>query len=294
MVYTLVGNKDYVLEEIDKIVGDSSNVISYDLDECSIKDAIIDLDTVSLFGKKIVKVFGLDKIDDSDFLIKYFDNSLDNVLILVSYKELDNRKKLTKVLKEKTEYKEIFSYDFNGYVKERLDGFKMDFMTINLLVSYCDGDIKRLFNELEKLKLYKFNEKVITLDDVNRIVRKGYDSTIFNLIDEINSGNKEKIYSIYRELLMENETEEKILYTIANHYRLLYKVKIKSMSMSDSEMIRIYRLHPYRLTKLKEQCRLVSREKILFMLKGLSDVDISVKSGKMDISTGMFLFLENL
>lgn len=294
MVYTLVGNKDYVLEEIDKIVGDSSNVISYDLEECSIKDAIIDLDTVSLFGKKIVKVFGLDKIDDSDFLIKYLDNVLDNVLILVSYKELDNRKKLTKVLKEKTEYKEIFSYDFNGYVKERLDGFKMDFMTINLLVSYCDGDIKRLFNELEKLKLYKFNEKVITLDDVNRIVRKGYDSTIFNLIDEINSGNKEKIYSIYRELLMENETEEKILYTIANHYRLLYKVKIKSMSMSDSEMIRIYRLHPYRLTKLKEQCRLVSREKILFMLKGLSDVDISVKSGKMDISTGMFLFLENL
>ena len=294
MVYTLVGNKDYVLEEIDKIVGDSSNVISYDLDECSIKDAIIDLDTVSLFGKKIVKVFGLDKIDDSDFLIKYLDNALDNVLILVSYKELDNRKKLTKVLKEKTEYKEIFSYDFNGYVKERLDGFKMDFMTINLLVSYCDGDIKRLFNELEKLKLYKFNEKVITLDDVNRIVRKGYDSTIFNLIDEINSGNKEKIYSIYRELLMENETEEKILYTIANHYRLLYKVKIKSMSMSDSEMIRVYRLHPYRLTKLKEQCRLVSREKILFMLKGLSDVDINVKSGKMDISTGMFLFLENL
>ncbi len=294
MVYTLVGNKDYVLEEIDKIVGDSSNVISYDLEECSIKDAIIDLDTVSLFGKKIVKVFGLDKIDDSDFLIKYFDNVLDNVLILVSYKELDNRKKLTKVLKEKTEYKEIFSYDFNGYVKERLDGFKMDFMTINLLVSYCDGDIKRLFNELEKLKLYKFNEKVITLDDVNRIVRKGYDSTIFNLIDEINSGNKEKIYSIYRELLMENETEEKILYTIANHYRLLYKVKIKSMSMSDSEMIRVYRLHPYRLTKLKEQCRLVSREKILFMLKGLSDVDINVKSGKMDISTGMFLFLENL
>ena len=80
MVYTLVGNKDYVLEEIDKIVGDSSNVISYDLDECSIKDAIIDLDTVSLFGKKIVKVFGLDKIDDSDFLVKYFDNALDNVL----------------------------------------------------------------------------------------------------------------------------------------------------------------------------------------------------------------------
>lgn len=294
MVYTLVGNRDYVLEEINNIVGDLTNVVSYDLDETSIRDAIVDLDTVSLFGKKVVKVFNLDKIDDSDCLIKYLDNMCDNVLILVSYKKLDNRKKITKVLKSKTVYKEIFNYDFNGFVRDNLDGFSMDFMTINLLVSYCDGDIKRLFNELEKLKLYKFNDKVINSDDVNRLVRRGYDSTIFNLIDEINDGNRDKVISIYKELLLENETEEKILYTIANHYRLLYKVKIKSMSMSDNDIIKLYKIHPYRFNKLKMQCKVVSSDRILSMLKGLSDIDISVKSGKMDISTAMFLFFEKL
>lgn len=294
MVYTLVGNKDYVLEEVKKLEKDSDNIVSYDMEDSSLKDAIIDLDTVSLFGNKIVKVFNLDKVLDGDSLIKYLDNPGSNTLILISYKELDNRKKLTKVLKEKTKYKEVFNYDFNSYVKSNLDGYDMDFMAINLLVSYCDNNVRRIKSELEKLKVYKFNDKVITSDDVNNLVKKGYDSTIFNLIDEINGGNRERVINIYRELLMENETEEKILYTIANHYRLLYKVKIKSMSLSDGELIKLYKLHPYRLTKLKEQCRLVSSDRILDMLKSLSDIDINVKSGKMDISTGMFLFFEKL
>lgn len=294
MVYTLVGNKDYVLEEVKKLEKDSDNIVSYDMEDSSLKDAIIDLDTVSLFGNKIVKVFNLDKVLDGESLIKYLDNPGSNTLILISYKELDNRKKLTKVLKEKTKYNEVFNYDFNSYVKSNLDGYDMDFMAINLLVSYCDNNVRRIKNELEKLKVYKFNDRVITSDDVDNLVKKGYDSTIFNLIDEINGGNRERVINIYRELLMENETEEKILYTIANHYRLLYKVKIKSMSLSDGELIKLYKLHPYRLTKLKEQCRLVSSDRILDMLKSLSDIDINVKSGKMDISTGMFLFFEKL
>lgn len=294
MIYTLVGNKDYVSEEIKRIIKDSTNIISYDLDEKQIKDAILDLNTFSLFGDKIVIVYNLDKLENSTSLIEYLESSSNNTLILVSYKELDNRKKITKLLKDKTKYKEIFNYDFNKYVKENLDDFKMDYLAINLLVSYCDGNVKRLKSELDKLKLYKFNEKEITSDDINKLVRKGYDSTIFNLIDEINAGNKEKVISIYKELLYENETEEKILYTIANHYRLLYKVKIKSISLSDNELVKLYKLHPYRLTKLKEQCKLVSSDKILSILKELSDIDINMKSGKIDISTGMFLFFQKL
>ena len=48
------------------------------------------------------------------------------------------------------------------------------------------------------------------------------------------------------------------------------------------------------LTKLKEQCNLISSDEILSMLKELSNIDIGVKSGKIDISTGMFLFFEKL
>ena len=86
MIYTLVGNKDYVLEEVKKLENDSDNIVSYDMKDSSLKDAIIDLDTVSLFGNKIVKVFNLDKVLYGGSLIKYLDNPGSNTLILISYK----------------------------------------------------------------------------------------------------------------------------------------------------------------------------------------------------------------
>lgn len=296
MTYTFVGNKDYIDEEINKISKNFSleNIVTYNLEEDLINKVIEDLNTVSLFGKKLIEVFNIDKLENTEKIIKYLDNQGDNTLVLISYKELDKRKKLTKALKEKTEYKELFNYDFSKFIKDNLEDFEMSNMAINILISYCDNNLKRISSELEKLKIYKINEKEITVDDIKKLVKKGYDSTIFNLIDAINLKDKDKIFKIYTELLEENETEEKILYTIANHYRLLLQIKIKTKDKSDNEIIAEYKMHPYRLTKLKEQCSLVSDEMILKILKSLSEIDIEIKSGKKSISTGMCLFFENL
>ena len=296
MTYTFVGNKDYIDEEINKISKNFSleNIVTYNLEEDLINKVIEDLNTVSLFGEKLIEVFNIDKLEDAEKIIKYLDNQGDNTLVLISYKELDKRKKLTKALKEKTEYKELFNYNFSKFIKDNLEDFEMPVMAINILIIYCDNNLKRISSELEKLKIYKINEKEITVDDIKKLVKKGYDSTIFNLIDAINLKDKNKIFKIYNELLEENETEEKILYTIANHYRLLLQIKIKTKDKSDNEIIAEYKMHPYRLTKLKEQCSLVSDEMILKILKSLSEIDIEIKSGKKSISTGMCLFFENL
>ena len=167
-------------------------------------------------------------------------------------------------------------------------------MAINLLIGYCGNNLSRIENELEKLKLYKLNEKEITTEDIENLVKKSLDSTIFNLIDKINEKDKVKIFKIYNELLEEGETEEKIMYTIANHYRLLFQISEKIKSLSDDEIIKEYRMHPYRLTKLKEQLNLIVQDDILTILKRLSDIDINIKKGKIDIKTAMFLFFEGL
>lgn len=296
MTYTLVGNRDYVFEEINRLQRSfcDENIVSYDLEDVSMDRVIEDLNTTSLFGDKFIKVTGFEKMEDASSLIKYLDHESSNILILVSFKELDSRKKITKILKEKTKYKELFNYDLSSFVKERLDDYKMNAMAINVLINNCGTNIKRVENELEKLKLYKFKEKEITALDVEKLVKKGFDATIFNLIDVINARDKSKIFKIYHELLEEGETEEKILYTIANHYRLLFQVKVNSLIMSDSELIKEYKLHPFRLTKLKQQGSFVSKKEILEILKGLSDIDIAIKSGKKDISTSMVMFFENI
>jgi len=296
MTYTLVGNKDYINEELNKLSKDFSeeNIVTYNLEEIPFFKVLEDLNTISLFGKKLITAENLEFIEDIKDIEKYLENESDNTLVLISYKELDNRKKITKLLKDKTKYKELFNYNLSSFVKEKLENYKMSTFTINILINNCSNNIKRIENELEKLKLYKFNEKEITTEDVEKLVKKGFDSTIFNLIDAINQKNKEKIFKIYHELKEEGESEERILYTIANHYRLLLCISEKRKTTSDGDLIKEYKLHPFRLTKLKEQSNLLFKDEILSMLKELSNIDISIKSGKKDISTAMIMFFENL
>lgn len=296
MTYTFIGDKDYLNNEINKIAKDFpiENIVHFNLEENSIKTVIEDLDTVSLFGEKLVIVHNIDKLDDQEMLIKYLNNPSNNTLILTSNTELDKRKKITKILKEKTKYKEFLNYNVENIIKENLEDYKMSNMTINLLISYCSNNLLRIENELEKLKTYKFEEKEITEKDIENLVKKSFDATIFDLIDSINSNNKDKIFKIYNELIKEGETEEKIMYTIANHYRLLFQISEKIKTQSDDEIIKEYRMHPYRLTKLKEQIHMMNQEQVLHILKSLSDIDIGIKKGEKDITNSMFIFFESL
>ena len=296
MTYTFVGDKDFLNREIIKISKSfsSENIAHYDLTEDSINSVIQDLDTVSLFGNKLVIVSNIDLLEDFELLENYLSNPSDNTLILLSEKELDKRKKSTKVIIDKTKYRELFSYNLSNVVKENLDGFKISPMALNLLINYCSNNINRIENELEKLKIYKSEEKEINAEDVEKLVKKSLDSTIFDLIDKINQNDKDGIFKIYNELVEEGETEEKIMYTIANHYRLLFQISEKAKIYSDDEIIKSYKMHPYRLTKLKEQTSIVPQSEILRILKRLSEIDIGIKKGEADIKNSMFLFFESL
>ena len=296
MTYTFIGEKDYVQKEVSKIsqAFNQENIVRYNLEETNVGKVIEDLNTISLFGNKLVIANSINKIDNPDSLIEYLNNEGSNTLILISFKELDKRKKITKVLQEKTKYKEFLSYDLESIIKEDLKDFRMSPMAINLLISYCGHNLSRIENELKKLMIYKAEEKEITIEDIESLVKKSLDSTIFNLIDKINEKDKNQVLKIYNELLEEGETEEKIMYTIANHYRLLFQISEKIKTLSDDDIIKEYKMHPYRLIKLKGQLNLIIQDDILKILKDLSDIDINVKKGKIDIKTAMFLFFEGL
>ena len=298
MNYTFLGNKDFVTKEINDLIKDYNDeeIGYYNLEEDSIDRVLEDISTVSLFGKKIVVVYNLDKLKDDKDLINYLNSDTDdnNILVLSSYKELDKRKKIVKTLKEKTKLKELFSLDMVTYIKNNLKDYKMDFMTINLLISYTSSNIFRIDNELEKLKIYKDFDKIITSDDVKKIVKKSYDSTIFDLIDNINRKDIDKIFKIYEELQKEGETSDRIMYTIANHYRLLFQIKNLIGEKSDKEIQSMYLMHPYRLTKLKEQANVMDNSDILFLLQSLGNIDIKVKSGKGKLDSLLILFFRSL
>lgn len=298
MIYTILGGKDHVKKEVSNLIKGKSreSVSRYDMGnkDININNIIMDLDTVSLFGEKTVIIDDIEKLEDYDDLIKYIFNPNNNTLILTSTKQLDKRKKITKVLSDNTKIIDLFDFDFVSYLKNNLEDYRMSFKDINLLIDYCGSDIGRLDNELSKLKLYKIEDKEITSSDIKKLVKRSYDSTIFNLIDSVNRRDIESIRRIYGELISMGDSDDKIMYTIANHYRLLYQISVKTKYLDDKEIISEYNMHPYRLTKLKEQLNMISDDEILNILKSLGDIDINYKMGKKNLSDEMFLFFERL
>lgn len=298
----LIQSNDYISikESINNILSEnnlnSESIIRYDLNEVVFDKVLEDLDTYNfLVDRKVIvcdNAYFLtgnrNKKDDSDDVkkfSKYLDNpSLDNILVIVC-DNLDERKNIVKLLKEKAIIidKEV---SINKIIKSRLDGFKMEDYVIKYLIEYCGNDNEKILNELEKLKCYKNLDKNITYDDIDSIVLKTFNDNVFSLIDAIMNRNKKKAINLYLDLLKNGEDINKILSLVCDQFRMIYngKILLKEHNNNYKEVAGILDIHPYRFQKAIDGSYNYSNYDILKYISVLDDIEIGIKTGKCTIS----------
>ena len=291
-MYLIISNDKVVLDlKISEILKKNQNgsILRYDLEEVPVENLIEDLDTYNFLEDKKI-VIGLHAsflsstkkdavVHNIEVLEKYIKNpNPDNILILVA-DSIDKKKKIVKELLEVCEVLEG-EYSSKDLIKNNLDDYQMDNKAIELLIEYC-GDTERIINELEKLKLYKLDDKIITSDDIKNIVSKNIDDNIFTLVDYIINGRKKEAYEIYNELLLHGEQVANIIPKLANKIRLIYQVKVfLKEGKSDLEISKLLKSHPYPIKLARESSYKYSEQLILEYLNKLADLDYNLKSGK--------------
>ena len=200
--YLIVTNDKITLDEKIKELNKSNDaeVVFYDLLEVPVEKLIEDLDTINfLASKKIVVGYNAfflssDKTKstvehNTDILEHYLDNQSDNILIL-TIDNIDKKKKIvSNILKKVNLIEEIA--DIDTLIKKRFEDYKISNILIEKLKNRCGNDHERIFNEIEKLKLYKIDTKEILEEDIDKVVMENLDDNIFHFIDNILSGNKE-------------------------------------------------------------------------------------------------------
>lgn len=294
----------YVIASTDKITLDEkikelnknndAEVVFYDLIDTNITRLIEDLNTYNfLANRKIIvgtnAVFLSSEKNKSniehnlDTLEKYLDNpSPDNILILVT-DSIDKRKKITSTILKKAELIEELT-DINKIIKKRLDGYKISDRTISKLCEYCGNNHERVFNEIEKLKLYKIDEKEITDKDIEDIVVQVLDDNIFHFIDSILSGNKKYAFKLYNNFMLHGEQIVHLIILLSNKIRLMYQVKVLyNKGNSDKAISSMLKVHEYPVKLAKEAGLRYSNELLLEYLEKLAKIDQDIKSGE---STG--------
>lgn len=302
MIYLLYGTKEYnIKEEIKKISKniDKINISRYNLENDLLKDALDDCETYSLFGdKKLViienaNMFASGNNKDTELLEKYINNYNPNtILILIVQKEkIDSRKKITSLIKSKGKVMEFNDEkDPKIIIKNMLKDYQIE--DINLLIDRVGSNPLILKNEIEKIILYKGDDKKITKEDIINLSYKNIDIDIFKLIDYIIKGNKEKAIEMYHEMIKVNEEPLKIVIMLANQFRIMYQSKeLFFKGYSEKDIASTLKIHPYRVKLAIQNSRNYSKETLLKYLYNLAIIDIDIKTGKINKDLALELFI---
>ena len=240
-----------------------------------------------------VRKKGLDH--NIDLLNKYIENpNPDTILIFVINEEkIDDRKKIVKLIKingNVIEFNEVKNID--AFIKNELNDYKMDAITINSFVNRVGDNLAIITSEIEKLKLYKNDDKIITKDDVFNVCSEQIDVDMNELTNSIVSKNISKSLKIYNELIKQGEEPLQIIIRLANQFRIIYQSKeLTKKGYSNKDIADILGIHPYRVKKALEISYKFPSKELLSILKKLSRIDEGIKMGNMDKNIALEQFI---
>ena len=106
--------------------------------------------------------------------------------------------------------------------------------------------------------------------------------------------NKEtaRSFRIYKDLIMNNEEPVKLIVLIGNAMRLLYQVKLLDRKgYNDKEIAQMLSIKSGRLWYIRRDSRNFVLKELLVCIDELSQLDIAIKTGKIDKYKGLELFL---
>lgn len=311
MIYILFGTQEYLInKKIEELTTNSSQyeIEKYDLENTSIKEIIDSADTISLFStnKTIIVynsyIFTSAKKNSNEkeleILEKYINNPNENVKIIfvASNEKLDSRKKIVTLIKKQGNILE-FNENKNTekIIEEMIKPYKITNKQINMLINHVGDNLYILENEINKLKIYKNNDLEITNDDIIQVTTKSINTDIFNLIDNIINKNIDDALTSYYELIKIGEEPIKILVLLSNQFRLMYQVKeLSKKGYRIYDIMDLLDQKQYPIQKAIQKGYNYDSKILLEYLNKLAELDINIKTGKIDKNTGLELFIINI
>lgn len=312
MIYILYGTVDYLINKYtNKIIDDNKvgeiDINKYDLTNTSLTDIINDASSMSLFSEKKVIIVnnayiftGSNKKNieqNIDELENYVNNNNENTILIfiVNNEKLDERKKITKLIKKNGIVKDFNTIDNITLAKNLFDSYSISIDNIKYLIERVGDDTTLLASEIEKIKTYKDKDLNITKDDITKLTTKSLEVNNFKLIDAIIKKDKALALSLYQERLKLNEEPIAIIISLANQIRIMYQVKQLYLNgYTENNIASILKIHPYRVKLAAQNSKKYDSDILLNYISKLANLDINIKNGKIDKKLGLELFIISL
>lgn len=311
MIYVLYGENETELNKyIDSLQKENSieDKITYNYKDSNIEDVLEEASYSDLFSTKKMVI-----LNEPDFLTSkstlehkgledYINTPNPNTILIFKMiiDKLDERKKIVKLLKEKSkviEFKLPDEKNIDSYIKKYFENIEYQITkdAVNGIKERLKSNPKVLDSELNKLSLYKYKDKKIDIEDVTKVITKYEDNNIFKLVDAVIKKDKGTIFTLYKSLIENKEEPTIILVLLANQFRLMYQANVLAESGLDKYKIGTFlKEHPYRVGLALENSRDIEQNELIKYLKRLAEIDIEIKTGLTDKTKALETFFLEL
>ena len=276
----------YNIDDIDGIINEASTIGMFSLN----KFIIINMDSYFKDKKDIPNI---------NLLENYFDsyNSNSYLVFVCNSDSIDSRKKIVNLIKKygiikKLEANDNYLNDYvNNYLKD--NGYKINNGDVVYFINRVGNNINNVTNELDKLMLYKINDKIINRNDIDLLTVENIDDSIYDLVNCILKNDNEKAIKLYNNFIDNGMDVNQIVAIIAAQIRLLYQVKrLYNSGKSNDEIAKILEFKSvYRVKYLLSDSYYYSESDLVKYLSKLADIDNAIKTSNGDGNMLMQLFI---
>lgn len=304
-VYFIYGDDEYAIQkQINTIVAKidaSYDEIKLDMDDNNIGDLIEELRTIPFLSeKKVIYVTNISNIDDKSDYYEDFLNAINtfndtNIAIFLADSKLKTDSTIYKDLKK---YAICYSFTNNNTSLDELlveilkdNDFQMAKDAKDELLARVDN-AKELISELDKLLMYKYDDKQITKNDVALLVSKNLDLNVFDLVTAVIEKNKKKAIEIYNDLQVANVSATYLLGLLLSKFQEIFDVKVLIQGGYSQDLIAsIFKVKSGRAYYMMKNANMLNMSLVKQKLEELTKLEYDIKSGRQEQTLGLELFI---
>jgi len=295
---------DEIINEYKKVHKSGLNLIYINAEiKNSFDDFLSGFKVNSMFSEKkliIVRSFfgSLDFQEKFSEEIKEIENSKD-IVVIYQEGQPDKRLKAFKALQKMVKCQE---FDFlspvllSKWTDLELQKYKskIDSDAKNILLSFIGNDLWRLSNEIKKLSDFK-KGSTINRSDVELLVKPNIESDIFKTIDALASKNKQQAMSLIHRHINNGDNVLYILSMIAYQFKNLLIIKDMIEKKKPYGFIaKESGIHPFVIKKNYYVCSSFSFLRLKEIYHKIFEIDLAVKTGKIDPETAIDVLISDI
>lgn len=281
---------------------ESLNFIKYDERKHSLFDLVTFCETMPFMSEKRLVFVADDNLlygtvgdEEADALVSYIKNPNASTCLVFLTRRQDKKRKITKALHQYAAVVESPRADrqeLENWILKRLrvGGKQTDRETMNALVvglEYLEKGsrmtLEDVDNELEKIMSFAKDRNRITEQDVNLVLARGMEQSIFRMLELLGMGQIKESLDVLNSLFEMGEPVGRILYMVVRQLRMMYRSKLlKAKGYSTDQIAAETDFKPFMIRSALKQAGYFSEEKLQKAYDRCAGMDQMFKSSKND------------